>query len=347
MMGRAPCSDESGLKKGPWTPEEDRLLVHYIKKHGHGSWRALPKLAGLNRCGKSCRLRWTNYLRPDIKRGKFTEEEEQLIINLHAVLGNKWSAIAGHLPGRTDNEIKNFWNTHLKKKLIQMGLDPVTHRPRSDHLNILSNLQQLLTATNIVNNFTNAWDINALRMMQSDATQLAKLQLMQNIFQVLGANPTSNLDLINNPFGTSSSLQDGFLNEVLGLNNLKQSKLQNLYNGSTFPSQNQPSFQNFEASNQQQALSTVYHHMNGGSSANSSCMKSEKVDEKLGAPNSSSTLFSSLPNLVSASPEYSKGKPNECSDPCSTSTTFEMLGDFMYEEVSDAYWKDLIDQESN
>ncbi|KAJ6682631.1 MYB FAMILY TRANSCRIPTION FACTOR [Salix koriyanagi] len=69
-MGRSPCCDESGLKKGPWTPEEDQKLVKYIQKHGHGSWRALPKLAGLNRCGKSCRLRWTNYLRPDIKRGK-------------------------------------------------------------------------------------------------------------------------------------------------------------------------------------------------------------------------------------------------------------------------------------
>lgn len=171
-MGRSPCCDESGLKKGPWTPEEDEILVNYIKKHGHGSWRALPKLAGthllsppkfcsqvtsntfriaywdgsvkgairavislewlftyyfsgvywpssgsadrpsvlwvfihyvgwlmmangyaylsgLNRCGKSCRLRWTNYLRPDIKRGKFLPEEENTILNLHAVLGNK------------------------------------------------------------------------------------------------------------------------------------------------------------------------------------------------------------------------------------------------------------------
>ncbi|PKI68995.1 hypothetical protein CRG98_010617 [Punica granatum] len=134
-MGRAPCCDDSGgsLKKGPWTPEEDQKLVDYIKRHGHGSWRALPRLAGLNRCGKSCRLRWTNYLRPDIKRGNFSEEEEELIINLHQVLGNKWSAIAAHLPGRTDNEIKNFWNTHLKKKLLQMGIDPATHRPRTDH----------------------------------------------------------------------------------------------------------------------------------------------------------------------------------------------------------------------
>ncbi|KFK45149.1 hypothetical protein AALP_AA1G350300 [Arabis alpina] len=98
-MGRSPCCDENGLKKGPWTPEEDQKLIDYIHKHGHGSWRALPKLADLNRCGKSCRLRWTNYLRPDIKRGKFSTEEEQTILHLHSILGNKWSAIATHLQG--------------------------------------------------------------------------------------------------------------------------------------------------------------------------------------------------------------------------------------------------------
>ncbi|KAI5062304.1 hypothetical protein GOP47_0023273 [Adiantum capillus-veneris] len=130
-MGRAPCCDKLGLKKGPWTPGEDEKLVAYIQEHGHGSWRALPKQAGLLRCGKSCRLRWTNYLRPDIKRGKFSLEEEQMIIQLHALLGNRWSAIAAHLAGRTDNEIKNYWNTHMKKKLLQMGIDPTTHKPCS------------------------------------------------------------------------------------------------------------------------------------------------------------------------------------------------------------------------
>ncbi|XP_010523735.1 PREDICTED: transcription repressor MYB6 [Tarenaya hassleriana] len=128
-MGRTPCCDKKGLKKGPWTPEEDEILVNYIKSNGHGSWRTLPKLAGLLRCGKSCRLRWTNYLRPDIKRGPFTPDEEKLVIQLHAILGNRWAAIAAQLPGRTDNEIKNLWNTHLKKRLLCMGLDPQTHEP--------------------------------------------------------------------------------------------------------------------------------------------------------------------------------------------------------------------------
>ncbi|KAL6287841.1 hypothetical protein ACE6H2_012231 [Prunus campanulata] len=133
-MGRSPCCDKVGLKKGPWTPEEDQKLLAYIEEHGHGSWRALPTKAGLQRCGKSCRLRWTNYLRPDIKRGKFSLQEEQTIIQLHALLGNRWSAIATHLPKRTDNEIKNYWNTHLKKRLAKMGIDPVTHKPKNDAL---------------------------------------------------------------------------------------------------------------------------------------------------------------------------------------------------------------------
>ena len=119
-MGRTPCCDKNGLKKGPWTPEEDEKLSRYIHAHGAGNWRNLPKNAGmhlfrsyqfflylyymiglisyiyiyiyvigLQRCGKSCRLRWTNYLRPDIKRGRFSFEEEETIIQLHSVLGNK------------------------------------------------------------------------------------------------------------------------------------------------------------------------------------------------------------------------------------------------------------------
>ncbi|XP_010267522.1 PREDICTED: myb-related protein 308-like [Nelumbo nucifera] len=122
-MGRAPCCSKVGLHRGPWTAREDTLLIKYIEAHGEGHWRSLPKKAGLLRCGKSCRLRWMNYLRPDIKRGNIGADEEDLIIRLHSLLGNRWSLIAGRLPGRTDNEIKNYWNTHLSKRFKSHGTE--------------------------------------------------------------------------------------------------------------------------------------------------------------------------------------------------------------------------------
>ncbi|XP_059453829.1 transcription repressor MYB6-like [Corylus avellana] len=125
---RKPCCEKKETNKGAWSKQEDQKLMDYIQKHGEGCWRSLPEAAGLLRCGKSCRLRWVNYLRPDLKRGNFGEDEEDLIIKLHALLGNRWSLIAGRLPGRTDNEVKNYWNTHLKRKLVQLGMDPNNHR---------------------------------------------------------------------------------------------------------------------------------------------------------------------------------------------------------------------------
>ncbi|PON98293.1 MYB transcription factor [Trema orientale] len=136
-MGRRPCCSKLGLNRGAWTNLEDKILTAYIKVHGEGDWYNLPKLAGLNRCGKSCRLRWVNYLRPDIKRGSISQDEEDLIIKMHKLLGNRWSIIAGRLPGRTDNEIKNYWNTTLRKKLSEApnrnndSINPKTKRKRS------------------------------------------------------------------------------------------------------------------------------------------------------------------------------------------------------------------------
>ncbi|KAI0500327.1 hypothetical protein KFK09_018539 [Dendrobium nobile] len=222
-MGRYPCCDEVGVKKGPWTPEEDQKLVEYIKKNGHGSWRHLPKSAGLNRCGKSCRLRWTNYLRPDIKRGKFEEEEERLIIHLHSVLGNKWSSIATRLPGRTDNEIKNYWNTHLKKKLLLMGIDPITHRPITN-LDLIANLPNLLSHTNI-KNLSISCD-QSLHQLHTDAAQFARIQIIQSLLHVLSSpHPTYPADillqLMNNKLEGISQLvsaQAGLIpNDIEGL----------------------------------------------------------------------------------------------------------------------------------
>ncbi|XP_027916662.1 myb-related protein 306-like [Vigna unguiculata] len=137
-MGRPPCCEKIGVKKGPWTPEEDIMLVSYIQEHGPGNWRSVPTNTGLMRCSKSCRLRWTNYLRPGIKRGNFTEHEEKIIIHLQALLGNRWAAIASYLPERTDNDIKNYWNTHLKKKMKpsdqnEEGMEQEGHSSSSSH----------------------------------------------------------------------------------------------------------------------------------------------------------------------------------------------------------------------
>ncbi|KAL5783521.1 hypothetical protein ACOSP7_008550 [Xanthoceras sorbifolium] len=118
----APMSSKCTKKeanRGAWTSEEDRKLAQVIEIHGPKKWKSVAAKAGLNRCGKSCRLRWMNYLRPNIKRGNISDQEEDLILRLHKLLGNRWSLIAGRLPGRTDNEIKNYWNSHLSKKIKQ------------------------------------------------------------------------------------------------------------------------------------------------------------------------------------------------------------------------------------
>ncbi|KAL8486082.1 hypothetical protein ACS0TY_022983 [Phlomoides rotata] len=115
--------EEMDLRRGPWTVEEDFTLINYIAHNGEGRWNSLARCAGLKRTGKSCRLRWLNYLRPDVRRGNITLEEQLLILELHSRWGNRWSKIAQHLPGRTDNEIKNYWRTRVQKHAKQLKCD--------------------------------------------------------------------------------------------------------------------------------------------------------------------------------------------------------------------------------
>ncbi|XVE71786.1 hypothetical protein DITRI_Ditri10aG0179800 [Diplodiscus trichospermus] len=170
-MGRAPCCDKANVKKGPWSPEEDAKLKAYIEKYGTGgNWIALPQKIGLKRCGKSCRLRWLNYLRPNIKHGGFSEEEDNIICSLYISIGSRWSIIAAQLPGRTDNDIKNYWNTKLKKKLLG--------RRKQSNITRLSSSNKDPNETADDNQFTQGLSNSALERLQLHM----QLQGLQNPF---------------------------------------------------------------------------------------------------------------------------------------------------------------------
>ncbi|RHN39318.1 putative transcription factor MYB-HB-like family [Medicago truncatula] len=153
-MGHHSCCNKQKVKRGLWSPEEDEKLIKYSTTYGHGCWSSVPKLAGLQRCGKSCRLRWINYLRPDLKRGSFSHQEVALIVELHNILGNRWAQIAKHLPGRTDNEIKNFWNSTIKKKILSHGIIPSFTTFSDDHnIGSMENSFPLNANPNVILNF--------------------------------------------------------------------------------------------------------------------------------------------------------------------------------------------------
>ncbi|KAI3461098.1 hypothetical protein Pfo_017761 [Paulownia fortunei] len=180
------------LRKGLWSPEEDDKLMNYMLTNGQGCWSDVARNAGLQRCGKSCRLRWINYLRPDLKRGAFSPQEEELIIHLHSLLGNRWSQIAARLPGRTDNEIKNFWNSTIKKRLKiassstgspntrDSSLEPIDHHGMGEGLvmttmqehNIIMGMFMDSSSSNSANLSSSSSSLSTMHPMASMSTMI-------------------------------------------------------------------------------------------------------------------------------------------------------------------------------
>ncbi|KAK8532300.1 hypothetical protein V6N12_053745 [Hibiscus sabdariffa] len=173
----------AGVRKGAWTEEEDILLKKYIEKHGEGNWHQVSSKAGLNRCRKSCRLRWVNYLNPNIKRGAFEDDEVDLIIRLHNLLGNKWSLIAGRLPGRTANDVKNYYNTHLLKKNVDRSFDPDLRLNPSDpkfNTKVIKPRPQILSKKNFVICSDEYMKINTMAAAESTSTPTSNNFLDEN-----------------------------------------------------------------------------------------------------------------------------------------------------------------------
>ncbi|KAF6157629.1 hypothetical protein GIB67_037202 [Kingdonia uniflora] len=219
-MGHHSCCNQQKVKRGLWSPEEDEKLIRYITSHGYGCWSEVPEKAGLQRCGKSCRLRWINYLRPDIRRGRFTPEEEKLIISLHGAVGNRWAHIASHLPGRTDNEIKNYWNSWIKKKIRKPSASSTTITP-------------------IFHAIQSSYGMNPVHDFNQDLITTTELPVQENLF----SSPHFMFDtgLVVDAFGNGNARSE-FFQDSTNINMdswyVNQNQVQSLPLTQTLPSSN-------------------------------------------------------------------------------------------------------------
>ncbi|KAL1560795.1 MYB-related transcription factor [Salvia divinorum] len=219
-------SSKYALKKGPWTTAEDLLLLEYVKKHGEGNWNAVQRNSGLMRCGKSCRLRWANHLRPHLKKGAFSPEEERLIVELHAKMGNKWARMASELPGRTDNEIKNYWNTRVKRRQ-RAGLPiypcDIAEQEQPEHHNqsrATPSLSSLLAASHPRS--TSSPLITFAPAMLNSAKPLYTNNQHLKLYQDSNGGLTLSLDASNPIMSSSTFLNQGLVNQLPMISSIVQ-----------------------------------------------------------------------------------------------------------------------------
>ncbi|BAT79586.1 hypothetical protein LR48_Vigan04g056000 [Vigna angularis] len=223
-MVRSPC-EKVNVKRGVWATEEDTKKLAFGSKHGSGNWTSVPRKTRLKRCGKSCRLRWSNCLRNDLKHDNFTTQEEDLIIKLHAAIGSRWSIIAQQLPGRTDNDVKIYWNTKLKKKLSEMGIDPVTHKPFSKLIADYGNIggcQKPSTRIGSINK-----DFKSAMMLNSEPHQT----MPQGSTNINDQETTRNNFIFNRAHGDNLSMD--FENEMISGSVLGEDRLSKTSSPST------------------------------------------------------------------------------------------------------------------